>query len=108
MSTSLKVVSMAVVFFASTNLRLIVLRRLLIFSGLLFLPKGAVPGFLPGLANASSTSCLKILPLFPDGVTDDGLIFLSAMIAAATGVAFTGLLDAAEVVAGTVFSGATG
>ena len=37
MSTSLKVVSMAVVFFASTNLREIVLRRLLIFSAFHFL-----------------------------------------------------------------------
>src|ERR1700739_2839284 len=88
-STSLKVVSMAVVFFASTKRRLTVLRRLLIFSGRSLRVKGSVPGLLPGLLMASSTSCLTILPLEPVGTTFLRSGFLSAIIAAATGVAFT-------------------
>src|ERR1700757_4060404 len=88
-STSLKVVSIAVVFLASTKRRLTVLRRLLIFSGLLLRPNNSTPGFLPGLFSASNTSCFTILPLLPLGVTVLVSIFLSAIIAAATGVALT-------------------
>ena len=87
MFTSLKVVSMAVVFFASTNRRLTVLRRLLIFSVFSFLLNNSRPGLLPGLVNASSTSSFKILPPIPEGEIFVGFIFLSAMMAEATGVA---------------------
>ena len=92
-STSLKVVSMAVVFLASTNLRLIVLRRLLIFSGLSFLLNNVVPGNRPGLFNASSTSCFIIFPLLPDAVIFLLSTFVSAIMAAATGVAFRSVAD---------------
>src|ERR1017187_6693233 len=88
-STSLKVVSIAVVFLASTNLRETVLRRLLIFS---FFPSRlniGWPGVLPGLLNASSTSCFNILPPVPEGVMDEASIFLSDIMAAATGLVFT-------------------
>ena len=86
-STSLKVVSMAVVFFASTNLLLIVLRRLLIFSGLSSLLNIGWPILLPGFDKASSTSCFNIFPLDPLGVIFFISTFLSAKMAAATGVA---------------------
>ena len=91
MSTSLKVVSIAVVFFASTSLRLIVLRRLLIFSAFSSRPKSSLPTALPGFVRASRTSCFIIRPLDPEGVTFFTSTFLSAKIAAATGVAFTSL-----------------
>ncbi len=85
-STSLKVVSMAVVFFASTSRRETVFRRLLIFSLLSSRPNNALPGTRPGLFSASSTSCLTIFPFAPEGVMELLSTFLSAMIAAATGV----------------------
>src|SRR5688500_612180 len=90
-STSLKVVSIAVVFFASTSRRLMVLRRLLIFSVRPFLLNNSAPAnaFLPGLDNAASTSSFNIFPWKPEGVTVLGSTFLSAMIAEATGVALT-------------------
>src|SRR6185436_18790235 len=85
-STSLKVVSIAVVFFASTNLLLIVLRNTLIFSGRSLRSNNFEPGFLPGLFKASITSCFTILPLLPVAFNSFTSTFLSAIIAAATGV----------------------
>ena len=79
---------MAVVFFASTNLLLMVLRRLLIFSGRSFLLNISAAGLRPGLFKASNTSCFTIFPFSPVGVIFLLSIFLSAMIAAATGVVF--------------------
>ena len=89
MFTSLKVVSMAVVFFASTRRRLTVFRRLLIFSVFSSRLNNSMPGFFPGCVSASSTSSFKIFPPIPDGLIVDGFNFLSAIIAEATGVAFT-------------------
>ena len=96
-STSLKVVSIAVVFFDSTNFLLIVLRNALIFSCRTFLLYNSAPAtnaFLPGCVKASSTSCFIILPPTPEGVMDFVSIFLSAIIADATGLAFTSLATA--------------
>ena len=86
---------MAVVFFASTSLRLMVLRRLLIFSGRSFLLNMAAAGFRPGLFKASNTSCLTILPFSPVALILLLSTFLSAMIAAATGVAFMSFFGSA-------------
>src|ERR1035438_2886014 len=86
-STSLKVVSIAVVFLASTNLRETVLRRLLIFS---FFPSRlniGWPGVLPGLLNASSTSLFLNFAPIPVGEIEEASNFLSAIIADATGEA---------------------
>ncbi len=82
---------MAVVFFASTNLREIVFRRLLIFSAShITAENDSAPSnvFLPGLHNAASTSSFKIFPPVPDGVIVLGSTFLSAIIAEATGDSF--------------------
>src|SRR6187402_937439 len=98
--TSLKVVSMAVVFFASTNLREIVFRRLLIFSGFSFLENDSVPGLRPGLLKAARTSSFNIFPSGPDGVIFLGSTFLSAIIAAATGEALRSVVGCWMLVAG--------
>src|ERR1700709_450580 len=95
MSTSLKVVSIAVVFFASTNRRLMVRRRLLIFSGFSSRLNIGTPMARPGFGKAFNTSCFIILPLAPLGVMFDVSTFLSAIIAAATGDAFKSGLAAA-------------
>ncbi len=89
-STSLKVVSIAVVFFASTNLLEIVFRRLLIFSTRTLRLFNSVPAnaFLPGLDKAASTSSFRILPPTPEGEIEETVTFLSAIIAEATGLAF--------------------
>jgi hypothetical protein len=86
--TSLKVVSIAVVFLASTSLREMVLRRFVIFSAFSLRLLETVPGLLPGFSRAASTSSFNILPSGPLGVIFLVSTFFSAMIAAATGVAF--------------------
>src|ERR1700744_4491293 len=105
MSTSLKVVSIAVVFFASTSRREIVFRRLLIFSRRSWRLNRSLPGVRPGWASASSTSFFKIFPPVPDGTMEPASIFLSEMMAAATGVARILL---GIVVTGACTEGATG
>ena len=107
MSTSLNVVSIAVVFLASTKRRLMVLRRLLIFSGRSTRLFTGFSGLRPGLLIAASTSCLYILPLLPVGLISLVGTFLSAIIAAATGVALTSANSATgTLAAGTSFFGA--
>ena len=93
MSTSLKVVNMAVVFLASTKRLAMVLRRLLIFSLRTFLENKSTPAktFLPGFAIAFSTSLFMIFPPKPLGSMLFTSTFLSAIMALATGVAFTSL-----------------
>ncbi len=68
-----------------------VLRRLLIFSFRTLRVNSSCPAkaFLPGCASASSTSCFNILPPAPVAEMEEGSIFLSAIIAEATGVALT-------------------
>ena len=95
-STSLKVVSMAVVFLASTSLLDTVLRRLLILVAFSSRLNIGLPGVRPGFSNADKTSCFSILPLVPLPVTVDGFTFLSAIMALATGVAFTSDCTGAE------------
>ena len=97
MSTSLKVVNMAVVFFASTSLRETVLRRLLILSLFNSRLNNDFPGVLPGFDSASSTSCFKIFPTVPEGVMEAVSTFLSVMMAAATGVALSSAAGTASV-----------
>src|SRR5690606_38929702 len=100
MSTSLKVVSIAVVFLASTRRRLMVLRRLDILSARSLRLNNSAPSkaLRPALAIAANTSSFTILPENPEGFIDLGSTFLSAIIAEATGVALTsGFLMAVSV-----------
>ena len=89
-STSLKVVSIAVVFFDSTSLRLIVLRRLLIFSlrSLRLYKLLTFNAFLPGCSMLPAHHASIFFRCDPVGFTVAGSTFLSAMIADATGVLY--------------------